>query len=174
VVNTAKSTGNVPLEVDLERNVKTFATRTPNWRVFALETALDNRYARAQRRYVGASGSVGHADAEALPAVAHTLSIMEMPPGHHQPFHHHDEDEIFFVLEGACILMWKEGDQVAERRLGKWDMANNPPGRIHAIRNDGPAPVFFQVMLASPRPARPQYEDERLLALQKADNPDRI
>jgi hypothetical protein len=28
-------------------------------------------------------------------------------------------------------------------------------------------------MLASPKPARPQYEDERLVALQKADNPDR-
>ena len=161
------------LAAELDRNVKTFATRTPNWRVFAVETALDPRYARAQRRYLGASGSVSHKDSEALPAVAHTLSIMEMPEGHHQPFHHHDEDEIFFVLEGACTVMWKEGDQVAERRIGKWDMANNPSGRIHAIRNDGPGPVFFQVLLASPRPARPQYEDERLLVLQKADNPDK-
>ena len=161
------------LEADLDRNVRTFATRTPNWRVFALETQLDPRYARAQRRYVGASGSVTHQDTEALPAAVHTLSIMEMPEGHHQPFHHHDEDEIFFVLEGACTVMWQEGDEVVERRLGKWDMANNPSGRIHAIRNDGPGPVFFQVLLASPRPARPQYEDTRLLALQKADNPDK-
>jgi oxalate decarboxylase/phosphoglucose isomerase-like protein (cupin superfamily) len=161
------------LEAELERNCKSFASRTPNWRVFALETKLDPRYARAQRRYVGASGSVTHADTEALPAVAHTLSIMEMPEGHHQPFHHHEEDEIFFVLDGACTVMWQEGDTIVEHRLGKWDMANNPSGRIHAIRNDGPGPVFFQVMLASPKPARPQYEDERLIALQRADDPDR-
>jgi mannose-6-phosphate isomerase-like protein (cupin superfamily) len=161
------------LDAELDRNVKTFATRTPNWRVFALETALDPAYGRAQRRYVGASGSVTHADNEALPAVAHTLSIMEMPAGHHQPFHHHDEDEVFFVLEGTVTVMWKDGDRVVERRLGKWDMANNPSGRVHALRNDGPGPVFFQVMLASPQPARPQYEDERLLALQKADDPDK-
>jgi len=161
------------LDAELGRNIRTFASRSPNWRVFAVETALDPRYARAQRRYVGASGSVRHADTEALPAVAHTLSIMEMPEGHHQPFHHHDEDEIFFVLEGACTVMWKEGDQIVERRLGKWDMANNPPGRVHAIRNDGPGSVFFQVMLASPRPARPRYEDEQLLALQKSDDPDK-
>jgi oxalate decarboxylase/phosphoglucose isomerase-like protein (cupin superfamily) len=171
---TARKNANAAeLDAELERNVKTFATRISNWRVFALETQLDPKYARAQRRYVGASGSVTHQDSQALPAVAHTLSIMEMPEGHHQPFHYHDEDEIFFVLEGACTVMWKEGGQVVERRLGKWDMANNPSGRMHAIRNDGPGPVFFQVLLASPKPARPQYEDERLAALQKADDPDK-
>jgi mannose-6-phosphate isomerase-like protein (cupin superfamily) len=161
------------LDADLQKNTRTFATRIPNWRVFALETKLDPRYARAQRRYVGASGSVVHNDPEALPAKAHTLSIMEMPEGHHQPFHDHDEDEIFFVLEGACTVMWKSGDTIVERRLGKWDMANNPAGRIHAIRNDGPGPVFFQVMLASPQPKRPRYEDEALLKLQAEDDPDR-
>jgi oxalate decarboxylase/phosphoglucose isomerase-like protein (cupin superfamily) len=159
------------LAAELDRNTKTFATRAPNWRVFALETKLDPAYARAQRRYVGASGSVSHADPEALPAKAHTLSIMEMPEGHRQPFHDHDEDEIFFVLEGACTVMWKSGAEIVERRIGRWDMVNNPAGRIHAIRNDGPGPVFFQVMLASAQPKRPRYEDETLLRLQAEDDP---
>jgi mannose-6-phosphate isomerase-like protein (cupin superfamily) len=161
------------LDAELARNTLTFATRAPNWGVFGLETKLDPRYARAQRRYVGASGSVSHQDPHALPAGAHTLSIMEMPEGHHQPFHHHDEAEIFFVLEGAATVMWKEGAEVVERRIARWDMVSNPPGRIHAIRNDGPGACFFQVMLASPRPQRPQYEDPELRRLQEADDPDR-
>ena len=82
-------------------------------------------------------------------------------------------DDFFFVLEGACIVMWKDGDAVEERRVGKWDMVNNPSGRIHALRNDGPGPCFFQVMLASPQPQRPQYDDEALLKLQRADDPDK-
>jgi oxalate decarboxylase/phosphoglucose isomerase-like protein (cupin superfamily) len=173
MATSRKSAATSALRAGLDRNLKTFATRTPNWRVFALETQVDPTYARAQRRYVGASGSIRHEDSEALPAKAHTLSIMEMPEGHHQPFHDHDEDEIFFVLEGACTVMWKEDGEIAERRLGKWDMANNPAGRVHAIRNDGPGPCFFQVMLASARPQRPRYEDEELLRLQRGDDPDR-
>lgn len=173
MATSRKSASGPALGAELDRNLKTFASRTPNWRVFALETKLDPRYARAQRRYVGASGSIVHQDTEALPARAHTLSIMEMPEGHHQPFHHHDEDEIFFVLEGACTVMWKDGDTVEDRRIGKWDMVNNPSGRIHAIRNDGPGSCFFQVMLGSAQPKRPQYEDEELLRLQREDDPDK-
>jgi len=168
-----KEAGRSALDAELERNTLTYASRAPNWQVFGLETQRDPRFARAQRRYVGASGSVNHQDARALPAGVHTLSIMEMPEGHKQPFHHHDEDEIFFVLEGWATVMWQEGEEVVQRRIGKWDMVNNPSGRIHAIRNDGPGACFFQVMLASPRPQRPQYEDPELRRLQQADDPDR-
>jgi len=165
------------LAADLDRNVLTYATRVPNWRVFALETQVDARYARAQRRYLGASGSVRHDDPNALkgalPATCHTLSIMMMPAGHAQPFHHHPETEIFFVLEGAPTVMWKEGDAIVEKKLGKWDMVANPPGRVHAIRNDGGTECYFQVMLASPQPGRPIYQDAELKRLQDADDPDR-
>lgn len=161
------------LAAELDRHIKTFATRRPDWRVFAVETKKDERFSRAQRRYVGASGSVTHVDPNVVPAEVHTLTIMEQPAGHIQPMHHHDEAEIFFVLEGELTIVWKQDGETVERKVGKWDMVYNPPGVIHGIRNDSDQTGYFQVMLASPQPARPQYEDPELQALQAADNPDK-
>ena len=47
-----------PLADELDKHVKTYATRKPNWQVFGFETRLDQRYGRAQRRYLGTSGNV--------------------------------------------------------------------------------------------------------------------
>jgi hypothetical protein len=46
----------------LADRVARFADRREDWSVFGCETALDLRFARAQRRYLGASGSVDHGD----------------------------------------------------------------------------------------------------------------
>ena len=52
----------VALKDRIERCVAQFADRREDWAVFGFETARDPRYARAQRRHLGASGSVDPAD----------------------------------------------------------------------------------------------------------------
>lgn len=157
----------------LDRHCRTFATRRPSWRVWGFETQVDRRYARTQRRYLGTSGNVAHDDPEALMGRSFTLSVLEMPAGHAQPMHHHpDEEEVFFVLQGTPTIVWERDGETVERVLGPWDMVYNPPGRVHCIRNDSGEGCLFQVMLGSPRPERPRYEDPELRRLQAGDNPD--
>ena len=52
----------LPLEMKLTGRVARFDDRREDWSVFGFETARDPRYARAQRRYLGASGSVDPED----------------------------------------------------------------------------------------------------------------
>ncbi len=154
------------LKEKMRRHVATFATRREDWDVFGFETKKDKKYARAQRRYVGASGSVAHQDTHAVPATCHTLSIMMVPPGHEQPMHGHETDEIFFVLEGACTVVWEKDGERAEAVLGKWDMISSPPTANHCIINHTDQPCWFQVMLGKAKPNRPAYTDPELVRLQ--------
>ena len=160
------------LSNELDCHVKTYDSRKPNWRVFGFETRVDKRYGRAQRRYVGTSGNVSHEDPTALIGESFTLTIIEQPAGHIQPLHHHPEEEVLFVLRGEPTIVWRSDGETVERQLGPWDMVYNPPGIIHGLRNDTDEDCFFQVMLGSPRPNRPLYQDEELLRLQTEDNAD--
>ena len=162
----------VDLEASLDTHCKTFDTRVPSSRVWGFETQVDPAYARTQRRYLGTSGNVEHTDPGALMGASFTLTIIQQPPGHKQPMHHHDEEEVFFVLEGTPTIIWEYAGEIIERRLKKWDMVYNPPGRVHAIRNDGDDDAYFQVMLGNPAPDRPKYMDPELRRLQKLDRPD--
>ena len=160
------------LSAMLDDHVKTYDTRKPNWKVFGFETKVDERYGRAQRRYIGTSGNVDHSDPTALTGESFTLTIIEQPAGHIQPLHHHPEEEVLFVLKGEPTIVWEaDGERVA-RKVGPWDMVYNPPGVIHGLRNDTDEDCFFQVMLGNPRPNRPQYKDSELLRLQAEDNSD--
>ena len=47
------------LKERLTGRVARYADRREDWSVFGFETALDPRYARAQRRYLGASAPIG-------------------------------------------------------------------------------------------------------------------
>ncbi len=160
------------LSAELDRHVKTYETRKPNWRVFGFETRVDERYGRAQRRYIGTSGNVSHEDPTALTGESFTLTIIEQPAGHIQPLHHHPEEEVLFVLRGEPTIVWQADGETVERQLGPWDMVYNPPGIVHGLRNDSDEDCFFQVMLGNPRPDRPLYQDEELLRLQAEDDPD--
>ncbi len=164
--------GTGSLSEELDKHVKTYQTRDPNWRVFGLETQVDEKFARAQRRYLGTSGNVAHTDPTALMGANFTLTIIQQPAGHLQPMHHHDEEEVFFVLTGNPTVVWERDGEIIERRLEPWDMVYNPPGMIHGVRNDSDEDCYFQVMLGNPSPNRPQYEDPELVRLQRADAPD--
>ena len=160
------------LSAKLDDHVKTYDTRKPNWKVFGFETEVDERYGRAQRRYIGTSGNVNHEDPTALTGESFTLTIIEQPAGHIQPMHHHPEEEVLFVLRGEPTIVWQENGETVERKVGPWDLVYNPPGVIHGLRNDTDEDCFFQVMLGNPRPNRPLYQDEELLRLQAEDNSD--
>ena len=167
-----KSELRAELEASLDKHCKTFETRQANWRVWSLETAVDEKYARTQRRYLGTSGNVEHSDPNALMGAHFTLTVLEQPAGHKQPMHHHDEEEVFFVLQGRPTIVWEYAGETVKRQLQPWDMIYNPPGQVHGVINETDEPCFFQVMLGNPRPDRPQYMDPELRRLQAEDRPD--
>ena len=160
----------VTLEEKLAGHVARFADRREDWSVFGFETALDPRYARAQRRYLGASGSTDHGDLRgSIPATAFTMSIQTMPKGNRIPVHCHETEEIFFILDGGCLVRCWDGKESFEIRLGRWDLVALPPFVQHEVFNEGDAECHLQTLLAKPKPLRPQYADPALLKLQAAE-----
>ena len=108
------------LEEKLTGRVARFADRREDWSVFGFETARDPRYARAQRRYLGASGSADPKDLRgAIPATAFTMSIQTVPAGNRIPVHCHETEEIFFILEGECLVRCWEAGESCDIRLGR-------------------------------------------------------
>src|SRR6201981_1723006 len=108
----------------LTGSVARFADRREDWSVFGFETARDPRYARAQRRYLGASGSADPKNLRvAIPATAFTMSIQTMPAGNRIPVHCHETEEVFFILDGECLVRCWDGEASFEIRLGRRDLA---------------------------------------------------
>ncbi|HXC30558.1 MAG TPA: cupin domain-containing protein [Stellaceae bacterium] len=155
------------LQQKLAHRVARFAARREDWSVFGFETALDPRFARAQRRYLGASGSVDQNDLRgAIPATAFTMSIQSMPPGNQIPMHCHETEEIFFILDGSArVRCWENGENY-DITLERWDLVALPPFLQHEVFNEGDAVCHLQTMLAKPQPLRPQYNNPELLRLQ--------
>jgi len=159
----------VALKDRIERCVARFADRREDWTVFGFETARDPHYARAQRRYLGASGSVDPKDLRgAIPATAFTMSIQTMPPGNRIPVHCHETEEVFFILDGECLLRCWQGEESCDIKLGRWDLAALPPFLQHEVFNTGSGDCQVQTLLAKPQPLRPQYADPELLKLHAA------
>ena len=160
----------VALKDKLAGRVARFADRREDWTVFGFETARDPRYARAQRRYLGASGSTDPADLRgAIPATAFIMSIQTMPKGNRIPVHCHETEEVFFILDGECVVRCWDGEESLEIRLGRWDLVCLPPFLQHEVFNTGPGECQLQTLLAKPKPLRPQYADPELLTLQAAE-----
>ena len=132
------------------------------------ETALDPRYARAQRRYLGASGSVNHTDLHgSIPATAFTMSIQTMPADNRIPVHCYEAEEVFFILDGECLVRCWDGEASFDIWLGRWDLVCLPPFLQHAVFNTGPGDCHLQTLLAKAQPLRPRYDDPELLKLQE-------
>jgi mannose-6-phosphate isomerase-like protein (cupin superfamily) len=147
--------------------VARFADRRADWTVFGFETAKNPRFARIQRRYLGASGSVDPNDLRGgLRATAFTMSIQTVPAGNMIPMHCHEVEEVFFILEGQCTVRCFEGGEVTDLALGKWDLVKLPVGMQHELHNTGAGDCQVQTLLSAPAPRRPQYHDPDLLALQ--------
>jgi len=110
--------------------VARFADRRDDWSVFGFETALDPKFARAQRRYLGASGSVDHNDLRGwIPATAFTMSIQSMPPGNRIPMHCHG-DILYSRRQGAGAVLGERREiRHHARKRGSRRAAALPAGR---------------------------------------------
>lgn len=151
---------------EMKGRVARFADRREDWTVFGFETQLEPKYARSQRRYIGASGSVEHKEANAVEPAAFTMSLQTMPPGNRIPVHCHETEETFFILDGECIVNVYRGGETASFKLGRWDLISVPPNVYHDIHNTGGKECAVQTLLSKPKPDRPHYQDRRLLDLQ--------
>ena len=130
----------VTLKERLAGRVARYADRREDWSVFGFETALDPRYARAQRRYLGASGSTDPSDLRgSIPATAFTMSIQTMPAGNRIPVHCHETEEVFFILDGECLVRCWDDEASFDIALGRWDLVCLPPFLQHEVFNTAPA-----------------------------------
>jgi uncharacterized RmlC-like cupin family protein len=154
------------LQEEMERRVARYGDRREDWDVFGSETKLEPRFARSQRRYIGASGSVGHNDPHSLTPTTFTMSIQTIPGGNRIPAHRHETDETFFVLDGQCTVNVFGEDETVTISLGRWDLVSIPPFVYHDVLNENTDPCALQTLLSKPRPDRPHYQDERLRELQ--------
>lgn len=154
------------LETEMLGRVARYEERREDWTVFACETELDEHFARSQRRYIGASGSVDHDDPRSLAPSAFTMSIQTMPAGNRIPSHRHETEETFFILDGSCTVnIFREGE-TATIRLGRWDLVSIPAFVSHDVVNDGEGSCALQTLLSKTHPDRPHYDDVRLQQLQ--------
>jgi quercetin dioxygenase-like cupin family protein len=61
-----------------------------------------------------------------------------VPPGGGPPPHiHRNEDETFYIVEGACSIRLDDKTITA----GTGDFVNVPRGRVHCFRNEGTTPM---------------------------------
>lgn len=149
------------LEEILDTYVARFRDREPDWEAF--EDAKIEGYKRAQHRFIGAGGSGKHGDPNAIPARAHTLSIMYVEPGQGNAPHTHEVEETFFVLKGLLeVFVEDEEGRRLSTRLGPWECITCPPGVIHGYDNTSLEPVWFQVMLGRGQPETMGYADDGL------------
>ena len=157
----------VSIEEILEKHVARFRDRVPDWEAF--EDAKIEGYKRAQHRFIGAGGSGKHGDTKAIPARAHTLSIMYVEPGQGNAPHTHEVEETFFVLKGHldAFLEDDQGNRLTTR-LGQWECITCPPGVVHGYDNNSLEPVWFQVMLGRGKPETMGYADADLYARKDA------
>lgn len=150
----------------IRKRTARYTDRREDWTVFGHETEVDPLFARAQRRYVGASGSLEHQEQNSVEPAAFTMSLQTMPVGHRIPAHCHETEETFFILEGECVVnVFHEGETVT-LKLGKWDLVSVPPFVYHDIHNVGTIPCPVQTLLSKPKPDRPHYQDPKLLEIQ--------
>ena len=156
------------LEQEMRGRIARYADRREDWNVFGLETKIEPKFARSQRRYIGASGSVDHAESNAVQPVAFTMSIQTMPGGNRIPVHCHETEETFFILEGECTRerVFERRDVLGEARQMGPHLA--PCRGLSRHSNNSDKPCAIQTLLSKPRPERPRYQDQRLLDLQAA------
>lgn len=146
------------LEQIAERYTARFHDRIPDWDAF--EDAKFEGYRRAQHRFIGAGGSGKHGDPNVIAPGAFTLSVMYVPPGQGNASHTHEVEEVFFVLKGyLTAFLEDEAGRRVNVKLGPWECISCPPGVIHGFVNEGPEPVYFQVMLGKKRPDLVGYTD---------------
>jgi len=155
------------LESIMQRYVARFSDRVPDWNAFS-DASIEG-YRRAQHRFVGAGASGKHNDQTIVPAGNFTLSIMLVPPGQGNAPHTHEVEEVFFILQGRCVVFIEDEDgNRLSAELGPWEMISCPAGVIHGYINETDEPVYLQVMLGRGRPEVAGFADQQLFERREA------
>lgn len=148
------------LEARVQKNVVRFLDVKPDWRPFTKHPQPGND--RAIFQYLGQNGH-GEMDPWALPAQRFGLSLLYMPPGQGAPYHTHDTEEVFVVLEGALTFAWKEGDAEVEFNIGPKDMFFSPANTWRKFSNTGVEGCWLLTVLGGDN-ALPVYPEDRAKA----------
>jgi mannose-6-phosphate isomerase-like protein (cupin superfamily) len=156
--------GGQSFEQWLESRVARFATRKYDWDALKFQADYDQKYRRAQMRYVGTGGTGVSTDMNTVPAGHFTFSTMVIPANHEGPSHiHYDVEEIFFMLRGTLKVICEKRDAQGavtdrwETVLKERDLISVPPGVYREEINIGDEDALMCVMLGSPTPIRPVY-----------------
>ena len=148
----------------LNSRIARYETRSLDWHALKFQAYYDQKYRRAQMRYIGTGGTGVEGDDNAVPAEHFTFSTMVLPAGCEGPLHlHTDAEEVFFVLRGnLMVFVEDEKGRRVTRNLGPWECISCPAGVIHGYQNESVEPVYFQVMLGRGRPETMGYADDNL------------
>lgn len=145
------------LEARVRRHVVRFQDVKPDWRPFTKHPKPGND--RAVFQYLGPNGH-GDMDPWALPAERFGLSMLYMPPGQGAPYHTHDTEEVFVVLEGLLTFAWKDGDAEVEFTLGPKDMFFSPANTWRTFSNNGVEGCWLLTVLGGDN-APPVFPEDR-------------
>ena len=149
------ATGNDSLKARMERHLVRFTDVQPDWSVFTKVKQPGNE--RAVFQYVGPNGH-GAMDPWALPAEHFGIYLLYVPPGGGSPYHTHEHEEVFTLLEGRMSFYWEENGEEAETVLGPKDLVYCPANRRLKFVNTGVESAWIHVALGG-QAAPPQYED---------------
>ena len=172
---------NIPPEADIQRSlmqpagknlgewietrVARFATRKYDWDALKFQTQVDERYRRAQMRYMGTGATGVSSDNNTVPSAHFTFSTMVIPAGGIGPSHiHYDVEEVFFVLRGKMKIVIEKDGERWESILNERDLISVPPGVYREEVNITDEDALMCVMLGTPKPITPTYPPEHPLS----------
>ena len=158
------------LEERLTPRIARYETRTYDWDALKFQADYDQKYRRAQMRYMGTGATGVASDANTVPSEHFTFSTMVLPPGCEGPLHVHDDvEEVFFMLRGKVRLFFEEDGETWETVVGERDLISVPPGLYRGLVNEWDEEALMCVMLGTPKPQTPTYPPDHPLASIKRD-----
>jgi quercetin dioxygenase-like cupin family protein len=162
---TAASTRPNSLGALLEGRIARLKTRTYDWDALKFQADFDQKYRRAQLRYMGTGGTGVAADDNAVPAEHFTFSTMLLPAGCEGPLHiHTDVEEVFFMMRGSIRLFFEKDGETWETVLGERDLCSVPAGVYRGLKNEGDEDALMCVMLGASKPVTPTYPPDHPVA----------
>lgn len=115
-----------PRQREMARYIVRHAERRPVWQA-----------GLARLDYVGETGA---------PPGGYRMEMIHLPRGVAVRGYARAVEDAYFVVDGIVTVGWEEDGDIAEQRLGRLDVIQNPPGRVRYFRNDGIADAAFMLL----------------------------
>ena len=157
----------------LNSRIARYETRSLDWHALKFQADYDQKYRRAQMRYIGTGGTGVDSDDSVVPAEHFTFSTMVLPAGCEGPLHlHTDAEEVFFVLRGNKLrfIIEHRGERF-ETVLKERDLFSVPPGVYRGLVNEGIEEALMIVCLGTNVPETPTYPPSHPLSQIKRPKP---